>query len=62
MRQPWVDPWTPNQLRHSAGQKVRDKYGLEAAQAVLGHTHAKTTEIYAESNFEIAAKVAREIG
>ena len=54
--------WTPNQLRHSAGTEIRNRFGLEAAQAVLGHAHAKTTEIYAEVDFEKAAKVAREIG
>lgn len=32
------------------------------AQAVLGHSNAKTTEIYAELDFEKAAKVMREIG
>ncbi len=57
-----IEPWSPNQLRHSAGTEVRDKYGLEYAQAVLGHSNAKTTEIYAEINFEKAAKVMREIG
>ena len=54
--------WTPNQLRHSTGTEVRNKYGLEHAQRVLGHAHASTTEIYAELDFEKAAQVAREIG
>ena len=57
-----VPVWTPNQLRHSAGTEVRNKYGLETAQVVLGHANAKTTEIYAELDFEKAVKVAREIG
>ena len=57
-----VETWNPNQLRHTAGTEVRDKYGLEYAQAVLGHANAKTTEIYAKVNFEKAAMVAREIG
>jgi len=57
-----IDIWSPNQLRHSAGTEIRDKYGLEYAQAVLGHSNAKTTEIYAAVNFEKAARVAREIG
>jgi hypothetical protein len=41
---------------------VRRRYGLEAAQAVLGHAKADTTEIYAEKNLALAAKVAIEIG
>jgi integrase len=57
-----VDPWTPNQLRHSLGDRVRGTYGLDYAQAVLGHVHAKTTEIYAGVSFEKAAMVMKEIG
>jgi len=57
-----IPTWTPNQLRHSTGTVVRSKYGLDAAQAYLGHANANTTEIYAELDFEKAAKVAREIG
>jgi integrase len=61
-KQAGVPSWTPNQLRHSSGTEVRNKYGLDAAQAYLGHAHANTTEIYAELDFEKAVKVAREIG
>ncbi|MDR3233259.1 MAG: tyrosine-type recombinase/integrase [Planctomycetaceae bacterium] len=50
-----IEIWSPNRLRHSAGSKVREKYGLEYAQAVLGHANAKTAEIYAEVSFEKAA-------
>jgi site-specific recombinase XerD len=57
-----VPVWTPNQLRHADGTEVREKFGLEYAQAVLGHSSAKTTEIYAKASFEKAAKVAKEIG
>ena len=57
-----ITHWSPNQLRHKAGTDARDKFGLDAAQAYLGHSNAKTTEIYAELNFEKAAMVAREIG
>ncbi|MCH7727914.1 MAG: hypothetical protein IH991_15770 [Planctomycetes bacterium] len=32
--------WSPNQLRHTAGTDVRKRYGLEAAQVVLGHASA----------------------
>ena len=57
-----VPVWTPNQLRHAGGTEVREKFGLEYAQAVLGHSSAKTTEIYAKASFDKAAKVAKEIG
>ena len=57
-----VPKWTPNQLRHAGGTKVRDKFGLDYAQAILGHSSAKITEIYAKASFEKAAEVAKEIG
>ena len=57
-----VPKWTPNQLRHTSGQAVRDRYGLEYAQSCLGHANAKTSEIYAASDFEKAIRVAREMG
>ena len=57
-----VPKWTPNQLRHAGGTEVRNKFGLDYAQAVLGHSSAKMTEIYAKASFEKAAKVAMEIG
>ena len=40
--------WHPNQLRHSAATEVRKRFGLEAAQTVLGHSKADVTQIYAE--------------
>ena len=54
--------WAPNQLRHSAGTEVRHRFGLEAAQVVLGHAHANVTEIYAEKNVQRAAEIMRAIG
>ncbi len=61
-RRAGVTKWSPNQLRHDAGTEVRKHFGLEAAQVVLGHSNANTTEIYAEVNFEKAAQVAWEMG
>ena len=57
-----VPHWSPNQLRHTGGTVVRDQFGLEGAQVILGHANAKTTEIYAKVKFEKAAKIAKEIG
>ena len=54
--------WSPNQLRHAHGTNVRRRYGLEAAQVVLGHEHADVTQRYAERDLTLAAKVAAEIG
>ena len=57
-----VEHWSPNQLRHAGATEIREKYGLEHAKSVLGHTDAKTTEIYAKVHDEKAILVAREIG
>jgi hypothetical protein len=35
---------------------------LEAAQATLGHSRADVTQVYAERDLALAAKVAGEIG
>ncbi|HYE20314.1 MAG TPA: site-specific integrase [Tepidisphaeraceae bacterium] len=54
--------WTPNRLRHAAATRIRATHGLEGSQVVLGHKHAKITEVYAESNRALAAKIAAEVG
>ncbi len=54
--------WSPNQLRHLRATAIRERYGIEAAQTVLGHADPRVTEIYAERDFAMAAQVMREIG
>lgn len=54
--------WTPHQLRHARGHAVRDKWGIEAAQAVLGHESLRTTEIYSERRLTLAQQVALSDG
>jgi integrase len=54
--------WCPLQLRHSAATMIRKQFGLEAAQTVLGHSKADVTQIYAERDYTLAARVAREVG
>ena len=54
--------WSPNQLRHSAATDVRRRYGLEAAQVLLGHSSADVTQVYAERDYALAARVAKEVG
>ena len=44
------------------GTEVRQVFGLEAAQVALGHSNAPITEVYAERNMNLAARVAREVG
>ena len=54
--------WHPNQLRHSVATRVRKEHGLEAAQVLLGHSKADTTQIYAERNEALATEIAAKIG
>jgi len=54
--------WHPHQLRHSAATTIRKQFGVEAAQAVLGHAELGTTEIYAERSLDTARQIMREIG
>jgi integrase len=57
-----VPHFHPHQIRHTHATEVRRRFGLEAAQVALGHSHAQVTEVYAERDLALAAKVAQEIG
>ncbi len=54
--------WSPNQLRHTMGTLTRERFGIEAVAAVLGHSKTDTSEIYALRNLKLAAEVAMELG
>lgn len=54
--------WAPNRLRHTAATQIRKQYGLEAAQVTLGHASADVSQIYAERDLTLAARVMREVG
>ncbi len=57
-----VANWHPNMLRHAFATAVRRVLGLEAAGAALGHAKMSATEVYAERDLALAAKVASELG
>lgn len=57
-----VAHFSPHMIRHAHGTLVREQYGLDAAQAALGHSSARTTEIYAEVSQTLAKKVSDDIG
>jgi integrase len=57
-----IKRWTPHWLRHSAGTKIRETFGPEAAQILLGHAQLSSTEIYAQRNVRLAMRVARKVG
>lgn len=57
-----IPEWTPLQLRHTAATIIRARFGLEAAQTVLGHARADVTQVYAERDLARAHSVMAEIG
>jgi integrase len=50
------------QVRHTRATEVRERFGVEGAQASLGNARVETAQIYAEKNRELARRIAREIG
>ena len=57
-----VPRFSPYRLRHSAATLIRQRYGLEAAQVVLGHAELGVTQVYAERDLQKAAQVIAEFG
>jgi integrase len=57
-----VRQWSPGQLRHNAATAIRQRYGLEAAKVILGHSKIETTQVYAEADFDKARKIMGEVG
>jgi len=57
-----IPHWSPLQLRHSAGTEARKAFGLDGAQIMLGHKHARISEVYAEKSAEVGRLIASRIG
>ncbi len=57
-----VPRFRPLQIRHTAGTIFRREAGIEGAQALLGHAHLKTSEIYAENRSDLARITIEKIG
>jgi hypothetical protein len=49
-------------LRRAKGHAIRDKFGIEAVAAVLGHASIKAAELYSARSLELAKRIAREVG
>jgi integrase len=54
--------WFPLQLRHTALTLIRERFGVEAAQAVGGHAEVTVTQIYAQRSEELARRIASQMG
>jgi integrase len=57
-----IPPWHPHQLRHDAATRLRKAFGLDVARAVLGHSSAAATEVYAEVDGTKAAEAMALVG
>jgi integrase len=57
-----IEPWSPLRLRHTAATAFRAEFGVEAAQAILGHSRVDSTQVYAERNARLASKIMAKIG
>jgi integrase len=57
-----VPHWHVHQLRHSAATEIRKAFGLEAAQAALGHATLSAAQVYAEKNADTARRIAAAVG
>lgn len=56
-----VPDWTPHELRHAMASIIDRNYGIEAAQAFLGHKTIQVTREYAGQNHELCLKVAEKL-
>lgn len=52
----------PNRLRHNAATFLRKEFGIDAARVILGHSSPAVTEVYAELDYEKAAKIMGHVG
>jgi integrase len=57
-----IPVWGPHGLRRAKGHAIRDKFGIEAVAAVLGHASIKAAELYSARSLELAKRIAREVG
>lgn len=54
--------WHPHQLRHSRGTEIRNEFGVEAAQAVLGHATLSAVQVYTRCSDDKARQIAEATG
>jgi integrase len=57
-----VEPWSPAQLRHNAGERIRREFGLEVARCYLGHADIRTTQFYSSMDEAKAKDAAARVG
>jgi integrase len=54
--------WSPNELRHAFGTRIREAAGIEASQIALGHRKPDTTLIYTGAAKQRMVDAIRDMG
>ncbi len=57
-----VSPFAPHELRHTSATLIRDRFGSDAAQAVLGHSKPDMTAHYTSQTIALAVATAEKMG
>lgn len=57
-----VERWRPNRLRHTSLSEFEQRFDLDTARVVGGHSSANTTLFYIQQDLQKAIDAAREIG
>jgi integrase len=57
-----INRFSAHWLRHNAASWIREEFGLDVAQVMLGHSSASMTELYAHLSKTKAMDAARKIG
>ena len=57
-----IDRWTPHWLRHTFCSRTREACGIEAVQAVAGHSNPEMTIHYSSKMDSLASKTAAAVG
>ena len=57
-----IERWTPHWMRHTFCTRVREQHGIEAAQAMAGHTTSEMTDRYSNRMDKLASQTAAAVG
>ena len=57
-----ISPFVPHELRQTSATLIRDRFGSDAAQAVLGHSKPDMTAHYTSQTIALAVATAEKMG
>jgi integrase len=62
IRRAGVEPWSLAQIRHSRATALRERFGIDVAAAILGHSRPNMTAHYSRRAIAHAVDAVREVG